>query len=53
MNENMEILTAFLVSVLIGLMMVVFTANIDYLLMATLLSFSLTFLALQTFEEDK
>ena len=52
MNENMEILTAVLVTFVVGIFTIVFTGSTDGALVAWLVSFVLTFLATQTFKED-
>lgn len=51
MNENMEVLTAILVANLVGILTIVFTTSSDAGLVSWLVSFSLTFLVIQTFTE--
>ncbi|ANT41019.1 hypothetical protein BI091_gp40 [Enterococcus phage SANTOR1] len=53
MNENMEVLTAVLVAFLVGIFTIVFTGSRDAVMIAWSISFVLTFLAAQTFKEDK
>lgn len=53
MNENLEVLTAVLVAFLVGIFTIVFTGSSDGALVAWWVSFGLTFLATQTFKEDK
>ena len=52
MNENMEVSTAILVANLVGILTIVFTTSSDAGLVSWLVSFPLTFLAIQTFKED-
>ena len=53
MNENLEVLTAVLVGFLVGIFTIVFTGSRDAVMIAWSISFVLTFLAAQTFKEDK
>lgn len=53
MNENLEIVVALLVTVLITTFAFVFTGSSDTAMLVWFVSFALTFLAAQTFKEDK
>lgn len=51
MNDNMEVLTAILVANLVGILTIVFTTSSGAGLVSWLVSFALTFLAIQRFTE--
>lgn len=53
MNENLEILVAVLVALLIGSFVFVFTMDLNATFVAGLFSMAAVFLAVQTFKEDK
>ena len=53
MNDNLEITVSAVCGMLVGIFTGVFTAgNTDAILVSTLASFAVTFLAVQTFKED-
>lgn len=51
MNENMELAVALLVAFVVGIFTIMFTGSSDAGLVSWLVSFALTFLAIQTFTE--
>lgn len=52
MNESMDILTAVLVALLVGIMTFVFTGNLDATVVAGAFSLTVGFVATKTFKED-
>lgn len=53
MNENLEIAVALLVAFVVGIYTIVFTGSSDAGLVSWFTSFAVTFLAIQTFKEEK
>lgn len=52
MNENMELTVALLVAFVVGIFIMVFTASLDAVVFAWMVSLTVTFLAVQTLKED-